>query len=191
MQQGLRSDNTQVPAGSSDSRGHPATGLSRRQWFGIAGAGIVTLASVMAYRRFGQGASTASGAAGAPAAAITQVTLYSEKECPCCHKWAAHLEANGFTVTTVIVADVGVTKDELKVPAALHSCHTAEIGGHIVEGHVPATELRRFLSERSAERGIAVPGMPGGSPGMESDPKVPYEVLAFHADGTTRVLARV
>jgi len=184
MQQDLRSDNTQAPAGSPDNTGRPTTGLSRRQWFGIAGGGIVTLASVMAYRRFGRDASTA-------AAALTQVTLYSEKECPCCHKWASHMEANGFTVTTVIVEDVGVTKDALRVPAALHSCHTAEIGGYIVEGHVPANELRRFLSERSTERGIAVPGMPGGSPGMESDPKVPYEVLAFHANGTTRVFARV
>jgi len=78
----------------------------------------------------------------------------------------------------------------MKIPAALHSCHTAEIGGYIVEGHVPASELRRFLAERSSERGLAVPGMPGGSPGMESDPKVAYEVLAFRADGTTRVFAR-
>ncbi|MHB1096026.1 MAG: DUF411 domain-containing protein [Gemmatimonadaceae bacterium] len=146
----------------------------------------MTLAAVMAYRRFGRELSPASSTT-----ELTHVTLYSEQECPCCHKWAAHMEANGFTVTTVIVADVGVTKDELKVPAALHSCHTAKIGGYIVEGHVPANEIRRFLSERSAERGIAVPGMPGGSPGMESDPKVPYEVLAFHADGTTRVFARV
>ncbi|MHB8837914.1 MAG: DUF411 domain-containing protein [Gemmatimonadaceae bacterium] len=160
--------------------------MSRRQWFGVAGGGIVTFASAMAYRRFGRDESTTAAATDP-----TRLTLYSEKECPCCHKWATHLEANGFTVTTVIVADVGVTKDELKVPAALHSCHTAEIGGYIVEGHVPANELRRFLGERSAERGIAVPGMPGGSPGMESDPKVPYEVLAFQADGTTRVFARV
>ena len=186
MQQDSRSDKTEVPAESSGHTGRPATRLSRRQWLGVAGGGIVTLASVMAYRRFGREMSPASSTA-----ELTHVTLYSEQECPCCHKWAAHMEANGFTVTTVIVKEVGVTKDELKVPAALHSCHTAVIGGYIVEGHVPATELRRFLSERSAERGIAVPGMPGGSPGMESDPKVPYEVLAFQADGTTRVFARV
>ena len=127
---------------------------------------------------------------GSNAATLTQVTLYSEKECPCCHKWAVHLEANGFAVSTVIVDDVRLKKEEMKIPAALHSCHTAEIGGYIVEGHVPASELRRFLAERSSERGLAVPGMPGGSPGMESDPKVAYEVLAFRADGTTRVFAR-
>lgn len=186
MKQDYQSDNDQVTTGRAGSAAGPTRRLSRRHWIGLTSGAAVTLASVLAFRRFGRGAEI-----GDSAATLTQVTLYSEKECPCCHKWAAHMEANGFVVSTVIVDDVGVTKDELRVPAALHTCHTAVIGGYIVEGHVPAGEIKRFLSERSPERGLAVPGMPGGSPGMESDPKVPYEVLAFRADGTTRVFARV
>lgn len=180
MKESSRSDNDQAPsapASNLSGRGKP---ISRRQWMGVATGGAVTIASIVAFRRYVPVAT----------AEATAVTLYSEQECPCCHKWAAHMEANGFVVSTVIVADVGLKKDELRVPVALHSCHTAEIGGYIVEGHVPAGDIRRFLAERSAERGLAVPGMPGGSPGMESDPKVPYEVLAFRADGTTRVFAR-
>lgn len=186
MQQDYQSDNDQVTPGTAGGATGATKRLSRRHWIGLTGGAAVTLASLLAFRRFGRGAEP-----GDSAATLTQVTLYSEKECPCCHKWAAHMEANGFVVSTVIVDDVGRKKDELKVPSVLHSCHTAVIGGYIVEGHVPAGEIRRFLSERSSERGIAVPGMPGGSPGMESDPKVPYEVLAFRADGTTRVFARV
>jgi hypothetical protein len=156
--------------------------LSRRQWIGVATGGVATLAGVVAYRRFGTGA-------GAAAEAIP-VTLYAGADCACCHKWAAHMNANGFTVATVNVADVGPEKDKRSVPAELRSCHTAEIGGYVVEGHVPAGDIKRFLAERSSERGLAVPGMPGGSPGMESDPKVPFDVIAFSASGKTRVFAQ-
>jgi hypothetical protein len=153
--------------------------LSRRQWIGITAGGVATFAAVFVFRRVG-------GAADA-----TQLTLHTTKDCPCCHKWAAHLESNGFRVRTNLVDDLTPVKRSLGVPSELESCHSAEIGGYVVEGHVPADQLKRFLAEGSSERGLAVPGMPGGSPGMESDPKVPYEVLAFRADGTTRVFARV
>lgn len=186
MKQDNQNDDDHVTTGTTGGAAGATKRLSRRHWVGLTAGTVVTLASVLAFRRFGRGAKPKDSAA-----TLTEVTLYSEKECPCCHKWAAHMEANGFVVSTVIVDDVGRKKDELKVPSPLHSCHTALIGGYIVEGHVPAGEIRRFLGERSPERGIAVPGMPGGSPGMESDPKVPYEVLAFRADGTTRVFARV
>jgi len=172
--------NDQASSESADGRANSRKSLSRRQWIGIAGGGVAVIASIVAFRRFGHGA----------AVDVTAVTLYAEKDCACCHKWAAHLEANGFAVTTVTVADVGLKKDTLRIPADLRSCHTAEVAGYIIEGHVPAGDIKRFLAERSAERGLAVPGMPGGSPGMESDPKVPYEVLAFDASGTTRVFAR-
>jgi len=154
--------------------------LSRRQWIGIATGGVATFTTVFAFRHLGHAAATDA----------TLLTLHTTKDCPCCHKWAAHLEANGFQVQTRIVADLTPVKRTLGVPPALESCHSAEIGGYVVEGHVPADLLKRFLAERSTERGLAVPGMPGGSPGMESDPKVPYEVLAFRTDGTTRVFAR-
>lgn len=180
MKERFRSDSSRAPSAPANNRQGSTKPISRRQWIGLAAGGVVTTAGIFAFRRFGP----------SPAAKANQITLYSEKECPCCHKWAAHMEANGFAVSTVIVADVGLKKDELRVPVTLHSCHTAEIGGYIVEGHVPAGDIRRFLAERSTERGLAVPGMPGGSPGMESDPKQPYDVLAFRADGTTRVFAR-
>jgi len=154
--------------------------LSRRQWMGIAAAGAVTATGLFAFRRFGGTATTEA----------IPVALYAGEDCACCHKWAAHMEANGFVVSTTMVADVSHKKDALGVPADLRSCHTAEIAGYVVEGHVPATDIRRFLSERSAERGLAVSGMPGGSPGMESDPKVPFDVIAFSVNGTTRVYAR-
>jgi len=159
--------------------------FSRRQWIGLTAASAATVASLFAYRRFGRGEALA-----ATPVTLPEVTLYSEKDCPCCHKWAAYMQANGFVLSTVIVADVNDKKNELNVPDDLRTCHTAQVGGYIVEGHVPAGDIKRFLSERSVERGLAVRGMPGGSPGMESDPKVPYEVLAFRADGTTRVFAR-
>ena len=155
--------------------------LSRRHWMGIAAGGVATFAAVFAYRRFGRGS----------VAEAVLVTLHTRKDCPCCHKWATHLEDNGFRVQTMIMPDVMPVKQRLGVPAELHSCHTAEMEGYVVEGHVPANLMTRFLTERSNERGLAVPGMPGGSPGMESDAKVPYDVLAFRADGTTRVYAHV
>lgn len=154
--------------------------LSRRQWIGVATGGVATLAGIVAFRRFGPRA----------AAETIPVTLYAGEDCACCHKWAAHLTANGFTVSTMNVADVGPQKDKFGVPTELRSCHTAEIGGYVVEGHVPAGDIKRFLAERSGERGLAVPGMPGGSPGMESDPKVAFDVIAFSADGRTRIFAR-
>lgn len=154
--------------------------LSRRQWIGVATGGVATIAGVVAFRHFGPGAT----------AAAIPVTLYAGADCACCHKWAAHLTTHGFAVATVNVPDVGPEKDKRGVPAELRSCHTAEIGGYVVEGHVPAGDIKRFLAERSSERGLAVPGMPGGSPGMESDPKQPFDVIAFSANGKTRVFAQ-
>ncbi len=180
MEQRSRTDKDQASATPTENVRNPTKPISRRQWMGVAAGGVATIATIFAFRGFGRRA---------PAAAIP-VTMYTSEDCPCCHKWAAHMEASGFVVATMTVADVSSKKDQFGVPVDLRSCHTAEIGGYVVEGHVPAGDVKRFLAERSAERGLAVPGMPGGSPGMESDPKVPYEVLAFRADGTTRVFAR-
>ena len=180
MKERPRSDNDQAPSAPANNLQGSTKPISRRQWIGLASGGVATVATIVTFRRFG----TAAAAEAIP------VTLYAAADCACCHKWAAHIEANGFNVSTVNVADVSGEKDRLNVPADLRSCHTAEIGGYVVEGHVPAGDIRRFLAERSTERGLAVPGMPGGSPGMESDSRQPYEVLAFRADGTTRVFAR-
>lgn len=179
MEQRSRPENDQAPSTPTTDLRDRKQVLSRRQWMGVAGGGVMTLATVFAFRRLGRGTE----------AAAISVTMYTSEDCPCCHKWAAHLKARGFVVRTVIVSDVSRKKDALGVPSDLRSCHTAEIEGYLVEGHVPAGDIKRFLAERSTERGLAVPGMPGGSPGMESDPKVPFDVIAFSADGATRVYA--
>ncbi len=174
-----------VDAPRAHSAGAPFTldaPLSRRDWVRIASGGSALLAGLAVM------GTTACAQAGAQAIAIT---VHAPEECGCCHKWAAHLTKSGFNVTTKLETDMEATKNALQVPADLRSCHTAEANGYVFEGHVPAEHIRKFLAEHSKERGLAVPGMPGGSPGMEDQPKVAYQVLAFQADGTSRVFANV
>ena len=112
-----------------------------------------------------------------------EVQVYKSPTCGCCEKWVEHLRAEGFTVRTNDVADVTPIKLENGVAPELSACHTAFVGGYVVEGHVPASDIRRLLAERPAVAGLAVPGMPVGSPGMEGPRPVPYEVLSFGARG--------
>jgi hypothetical protein len=110
--------------------------------------------------------------------------VYKSPTCGCCGAWIEHVEAHGFRVAVQNLPDITVAKRELGVPQELWSCHTARIGDYLVEGHVPAIDIERMLSERPAIAGIAVPGMPAGSPGME----VPgyseaYDVYAFGSGG--------
>jgi len=118
-----------------------------------------------------------------PAAAEPSVRVYRSATCGCCKGWARHLEANGFDVTVVDLADLEAKKAELGIPAALEACHTAEVDGYLVEGHVPAEDVRRLLRERPDVRGLAVPGMPEGSPGMEGPEPEAYTVYAFDLSG--------
>ena len=97
--------------------------------------------------------------------------------------WVAHLEQNGFTVRATDVPSLTPVKRQAGIPRGLASCHTALVDGYIVEGHVPASDIKRLLAERPDVRGIAVPGMPIGSPGMEGPNPQPYDVLAFDEDG--------
>ncbi len=101
-----------------------------------------------------------------------------------------HLRANGFRVKPVAVEDTGVARRRYGIPDALGGCHTAVIEGYAIEGHVPAREIRRLLTERPAAAGLAVPGMPQGSPGMESATPQPYEVLLVDRNGRHSVYAR-
>ena len=101
-----------------------------------------------------------------------------------------HLRANGFRAKSEDVKDPEVYRARYGIPAALGSCHTAIFDGYAVEGHGPAREIKRLLAERPRARGLAVPGMPPGSPGMDSDRGVPYDVLLVLADGSYRVFAR-
>jgi len=117
------------------------------------------------------------------------VQVYKSPTCGCCGKWVDHLRAAGFTVQATNVADVNQYKLEYGVPMQLASCHTAIVEGYIVEGHVPADDVIKMLREKPAIKGIAVPGMPLGSPGMESPNPERYETIAFDADGNTTVFA--
>ena len=121
----------------------------------------------------------------------TPLTVYKDPSCGCCTKWVAHLAANGLKPVVKDRSDMAALKDSLGVPKRLRSCHTAVAGKYVIEGHVPAADLKRLLA--SAPRdviGIAVPDMPAGSPGMEMGArKDRYDVIAFGSGGSTRVFA--
>lgn len=146
-------------------------GISRRAI--LAGAGALPL--------------LLAAGTGARAATLPLVTVTKDPSCGCCGAWADHVRAAGFPVRIVESEDVDALKARLGVPAELASCHTAEVEGYVVEGHVPATALTRLLAERPPATGLAVPGMPAGSPGMEYPGTVSeaYEVVLFGPKGRT------
>lgn len=118
------------------------------------------------------------------------VDVYKSPTCGCCSKWVDHLQANGFKVRAHDTPDVAAHKARLGVPAGYGSCHTAQVGGYLVEGHVPAKDIKRLLKDKPAVRGLAVPAMPVGSPGMEvGGRKDAYDVLLVNRDGSTRTYA--
>ena len=127
---------------------------------------------------------------GAALAAFPAIAAYRNPGCGCCEKWAAHLVENGFQVTLQDDPELDTRRAEAGVPAALAGCHTAYMGGTIIEGHVPAEDIIRFLAEKPDARGLAVAGMPMGSPGMETGGAADkYDVMLFKADGSSRVYA--
>ena len=123
--------------------------------------------------------------------ALPVVDVYKSPTCGCCSKWVDHLREEGFEVRTTDTGDVADFKASHGVPQQVESCHTALVAGYVVEGHVPASDIQRLLRERPAISGVAVPGMPIGSPGMEvSGTKAqPYDVIAFDKSGRTDVFA--
>ncbi|MDH3514133.1 MAG: DUF411 domain-containing protein [Gammaproteobacteria bacterium] len=129
-------------------------------------------------------------AGGSRAADANEITVYKSPFCGCCKSWEKHMEANGFTVKSVAVDDLRRYKSKYGVADSLASCHTAVIDGYVVEGHVPAADVKRMLKERPAIRGLAVPGMPSGSPGMEQGYNDPYDVLTFDKKGNLSVYSR-
>jgi len=120
--------------------------------------------------------------------ATADIVVYRSPECGCCDRWVAHLRAQGFKVYVRSLAHLESVRVKYAVPERLAACHTARAGRYTIEGHVPATDIQRLLRERPAVAGLAVPGMPIGSPGMEEgDRHDPYDVLAFDAQGRTSV----
>jgi hypothetical protein len=138
---------------------------------------------VASRRRFviGGGLLLAAPAFALSASADKELLVYKGPSCGCCGGWEKHMRASGFAVRSRVVPDIAATKRSIGVPLGLWSCHTGLIDGYIVEGHVPAADVRRMLRERPKALGIAVPAMPIGSPGMEQGPAEPYETLAFDA----------
>ena len=156
--------------------------LTRRAWIArmattaLGGAALTTLLPQI------------SAAAPMP----TPITVYKDPSCGCCKNWVQHLRANGFAPEVHDRSDMDALKDSLGVPTAIRSCHTGLVGKYVIEGHVPATDVKQLLGTKPAKTvGLAVPGMPAGSPGMEVGGRVDrYDVIAFASGGATRVFAR-
>ena len=119
------------------------------------------------------------------------VVVYKDPNCGCCKNWIEHLRKHGYQVTAKDTSDMGAVKTTLRVPAKMQSCHTAVVNGYVIEGHVPAADIDKLLAAKPKVAGIAVPGMPVGSPGMEMGNRVDkYDVVAFNRDGSTSVFAK-
>jgi len=119
----------------------------------------------------------------------SEVVMFKDPNCGCCGAWAKHLEAEGFSVTEVLSDDMDAIKAKYGVAPKLASCHTAIIDGYIIEGHVPADDIKRLLKERPAVTGLTAPGMPMKSPGMQAEGLAPknYDVLSFDKNGKSSV----
>lgn len=127
---------------------------------------------------------------GVAAAAEAEVVMYKDPNCGCCSKWADHMREHGYMVREMPSREMGLIKSEAGVPRELASCHTAKVGRYIVEGHVPAADVKRLLAEQPDVAGLAAPGMPMGSPGMEGPyPADRYDVISYDAAGKTQVFA--
>ena len=156
--------------------------MTRRTWISSAAGTVVGGAVLMALRPERAGASEST---------IPSITVYKDPSCGCCTKWVAHLRANGYTPVVRDRTGMPALKDSLGVPGKLRACHTAVVGKYVIEGHVPAADVKRLLSTQPrGVRGLAVPDMPAGSPGMEMGGRSDrYDVLAFAADGTIHIFS--
>lgn len=121
---------------------------------------------------------------------LPPVTMYKNAGCGCCTKWAAHMREHGFEVVEHAAEDMSAVKDEHGVPKELRSCHTAVIGDLVAEGHVPARDILALLKSNERVDGIAVPGMPLGSPGMEHPNAQSFSSIVFNDAGETREYAK-
>ncbi|MEN3362953.1 MAG: hypothetical protein V7606_227 [Burkholderiales bacterium] len=116
-------------------------------------------------------------------AAAPIIEVYKSESCGCCSEWVKHLESNGFRVKAQNVANPADYREKFGIPQELGSCHTGMVQGYALEGHVPAAEIKRLLAEKPKAKGLAVPSMPMGSPGMEGHRKDPYDVMLVQGNG--------
>jgi hypothetical protein len=120
----------------------------------------------------------------------TEITVYRSPTCGCCAKWLEHMKKHGFVIKDIQEADMDAVKRKLGVPADLQSCHTGVVAGYVIEGHVPAGDVKKLLSTKPALAGLAVPGMPVGAPGMEmGERKDAFAVMGFAKDGKASVFS--
>lgn len=124
------------------------------------------------------------------AQAAERVEVFKSPYCGCCGKWVEHMRKAGFDVVTKDINDVPAARKSTGMPERFGSCHTAKVGGYVVEGHVPAADVQRLLKEKPKAVGLAAPGMPQGSPGMETNHPQPYDTLLVQADGSYKVFAK-
>ena len=151
----------------------------------ILAGGVFVLAAVVGALVMGS-----AGRDGAVAtASAADMMVYKSPTCGCCTVWIEHIEAHGFSVEYEDTYDIAPIKQANGITRELASCHTALIGGYVIEGHVPAEDIQRLLAERPDVVGLTVPGMPMGSPGMEGSFTERYDVLAYDRDGNTQVFA--
>lgn len=156
--------------------------ISRREWLTVTVGGAAAALVTHAGR-----------ALALPAVKPVRLTVYKTPTCGCCRLWVRHAQAvlGGWEIKTHDMDDLSEIKTRLGVPPALQSCHTAISGRYVFEGHVPADLIKRFIAEQPKALGLAVAGMPAGSPGMEMGPlKEPYEVILFSRQGAPRIYAR-
>jgi hypothetical protein len=165
----------------SKSKKHPTTATAKHAAWGISRRALMV----------GLAGAAGAGALGwsllgssEPADAQT-ITVWKSSTCGCCGVWVAYMRGKGYRVNVNDVNDPDSIKRSLGIPSGLYSCHTAKIGDYIVEGHVPAAAVAKLLEQQPEIKGIALPGMPSGSPGMDGPPGV-YRVIGFSADGSTR-----
>lgn len=124
------------------------------------------------------------------AQAAERMEVFKSPYCGCCEKWVEHMRQAGFDVVTKDVNDVPAARKLAGMPERFGSCHTAKVGGYVVEGHVPAADVQRLLKEKPKAVGLAAPGMPQGSPGMETGHPQPYDTLLVQADGSYKIFAK-
>jgi hypothetical protein len=118
------------------------------------------------------------------------LVVYKDPSCGCCEAWIAHMKANGFTPAVTSTRDMDTVKRAHRVPESLASCHTALVGEYVIEGHVPAGDVKKLLTQKPKEiLGLTIPGMPQSAPGMDTKPFQPFTVLTFNAKGQTTVFA--
>ena len=167
---------------------HSSVPPNRRAFLFVAAQlGVASLATVVGARALVAQPAPKRAIAGA---ALPPMTVYKDPNCGCCTEWVSHVRKAGFVVTVRDTADMSSVKASFGVPSALESCHTARVGAYAIEGHVPADLIQKLLREQPAARGLAVPGMPMGSPGMEQgSQKDAYDVVLFDKAGKTRVYA--